>query len=77
MFLFKRSLKYDPFGRRVEKISLATTSIFACDGPNLIETVNSTNGIVASYSQTQNVDEALAESRSGTVSYYEQDCLGS
>jgi RHS repeat-associated protein len=71
------SFKYDPFGRRIEKISPTTTSIFVYDGPNLIETVNSTGGIVARYSQTQNVDEPLAESRSGTTSYYEQDGLGS
>ena len=71
------SFKYDPFGRRIEKISPTTTSIFVYDGPNLIETVNSTGGVVARYAQTQNVDEPLAESRSGTTSYYEQDGLGS
>jgi YD repeat-containing protein len=71
------SFKYDPFGRRIEKISPNATSIFAYDGPNLIETVNSTRGIAARYSQTQNVDEPLAESLSGTTSYYEQDALGS
>lgn len=71
------AFKYDPFGRRVEKISPTTTSIFVYDGANLIETVDSAGGIVARYSQTQNVDEPLAESRSGTTSYYEQDGLGS
>ncbi|MFZ3200418.1 MAG: RHS repeat-associated core domain-containing protein [Candidatus Acidiferrales bacterium] len=69
--------RYDPFGRRIEKISPNATSIFAYDGPNLIETVNSTGGVVARYTQGQNIDEPLAESRSGTVSYYEQDGLSS
>ena len=71
------SFKYDPFGRRIEKISPTTTSIFAYDGNNLIETVNATGGVVARYTQGQNIDEPLAESRSGTVSYYEQDGIGS
>ncbi|HKS82894.1 MAG TPA: RHS repeat-associated core domain-containing protein [Candidatus Acidoferrales bacterium] len=43
----------------------------------MIETVNSTGGVVARYSYGQNIDEPLAESRSGTTSYYEQDALGS
>jgi RHS repeat-associated protein len=72
-----KTFKYDPFGRRIEKISPTTTSIFAYDGNNLIETVNATRGVVARYTQGQNIDEPLAESRSGTVSYYEQDGIGS
>jgi hypothetical protein len=71
------SFKYDPFGRRIEKISPTTTSIFAYDGPNLIETVNSTGEGVARYTQTENVDEPLAMQRGSTTSYYEADGLGS
>jgi RHS repeat-associated protein len=71
------TLKYDPFGRRIEKVSPTFTSIFAYDGDNLIETVNSTGSVVSRYEQTQNVDEPLAEDRSGTTSYYEADGLGS
>lgn len=71
------SFKYDPFGRRIYKSSSAGTSIFAYDGPNLIEETNSSGGIVARYSQTERVDEPLAILRSGTTSHYEQDGLGS
>jgi RHS repeat-associated protein len=71
------SFKYDPFGRRIYKQSPNATSIFLYDGNNLIETVNSAGGLVARYAQGQNIDEPLAESRSGTVSYYEQDNVGS
>ena len=39
--------KYDPFGRRIEKISSNATSIFVYDGNNLVETVNSSGGDVA------------------------------
>jgi RHS repeat-associated protein len=72
-----KSFKYDPFGRRIEKISPTTTSIFAYDGDNLIETVNGSGGEVASYAQGQNIDQPLAMDRSGTIDYYEQDGLGS
>lgn len=71
------SFKYDPFGRRIEKISPTTTSIFVYDGNNLVETVNASGSEVASYAQSQNIDEPLAMDRSGTVDYYEQDGLGS
>jgi hypothetical protein len=71
------SFKYDPFGRRIEKISPTTTSIFAYDGDNLVETVNSSGGVVARYAQGLNIDEPLAELRSSTTSYYETDGLGS
>jgi RHS repeat-associated protein len=71
------SFKYDPFGRRIEKISPTTTSVFAYDGDNLVETANASGTEVASYTQTQNIDEPLAMDRSGTVDFYEQDGLGS
>jgi RHS repeat-associated protein len=71
------TFKYDPFGRRIEKISPTTTSIFAYDGVNLIETANTAGGEVASYVQTENIDEPLAMGRNGTIDYYDQDGLGS
>jgi hypothetical protein len=36
------SFKYDPFGRRIEKVSPNATSIFAYDGDNLVETAGGT-----------------------------------
>ncbi len=71
------TFKYDPLGRRIEKVSPTFTSIFAYDGDNLVETVNSSGAVVARYTQTQNIDEPLAELRSSTTSYYEADGLGS
>jgi hypothetical protein len=72
-----RTFKYDPFGRRIEKISPTTTSIFAYDGDYLTETVNSTGGVVAKYSQGMKIDEPLAMLRSSATSYYDADGLGS
>ena len=71
------TFKYDPFGRRIYKQSPSFTSIFVYDGPNLIETLNASGTEVASYTQTQEIDETLAELRSSTTDYYEADGLGS
>ncbi|MFZ0784658.1 MAG: RHS repeat-associated core domain-containing protein [Candidatus Acidiferrales bacterium] len=71
------TFKYDPFGRRIEKISPNATSIFVYDGDNLVETLSASGGEVASYAQGPKIDEPLAMDRSGTVDYYEQDGLGS
>jgi hypothetical protein len=54
------TFKYDPFGRRIKKVTSTTTSIFAYDGDNLIEETNATGGVVARYEDTQNIDEPLA-----------------
>jgi RHS repeat-associated protein len=71
------SFKYDPFGRRIEKISPAATSIFVYDGNNLAETVNATGSTVARYTQEPSIDEPLAMQRGTTTDYYEQDGVGS
>ncbi|MFZ0413006.1 MAG: RHS repeat-associated core domain-containing protein, partial [Candidatus Acidiferrales bacterium] len=71
------TFKYDPVGRRIEKISPTTTSIFVYDGDNLIETTNGSGSEVASYTQTTNIDEPLAMLRGTTKSFYEADGLGS
>jgi RHS repeat-associated protein len=71
------TFKYNPFGKRIEKVSPTFTSIFAYDGNNLAETVNSSGGEVARYAQALAVDQPLAMQRGTTTSYYEQDGLGS
>ena len=43
------TFKYDPLGRRIEKVSPTFTTIFAYDGDNLVETINSSGGVVARY----------------------------
>jgi len=72
------SFAYDPFGRRIKKVSSAGTSIFTYDGDNLIEETNGTGAAVARYTQTTDkIDEPVAMLRSGATSYYEADGLGS
>jgi len=71
------SFKYDPFGRRIYKSSSSGTSIFAYDGPHLLEEANSSGAVVARYAQSLHIDEPLAMLRGGVTSYYNADGLGS
>jgi RHS repeat-associated protein len=71
------SFAYDPFGRRIKKVSSTGTSIFAYDGDNLIEETNVSGSAVARYSQGLNIDEPLAMLRSSATSFYQADGLGS
>ncbi len=71
------TFRYDPFGRRIYKQSPSFTSIFVYDIDNLLETLNASGSEVASYTQTQKIDETLAELRSSTTDYYDADGLGS
>ena len=75
------TFKYDPFGRRIQKAftqnGTTTTTNYVYDGDNSVEEVNATGSVVARYADTLNIDEPLAESRSGTTSYYQADGLSS
>jgi RHS repeat-associated protein len=75
------TFKYDPFGRRIQKVftqnSTTTTTNYLYDGSNSVEEVDQNGNVLARYSRTTNIDEPLAESRTGTTSYYQQDGLGS
>lgn len=71
------TFRYDPFGRRIQKISPSVTSIFVYDGNGLVETLNGSGSEIAGYVQGQSIDEPLAELQSTTTDYYEQDALGS
>ena len=71
------TFKYDPFGRRIQKSSGGGTTNYLYNGVNIIEEVNSTGALLTHYTQNEGVDKPLAQLRSGTTSYYEQDALGS
>lgn len=71
------TFKYDPFGRRVQKSGPNGTVNYVYDGANLLEEVDQNGSVLARYTQGSGIDEPLAELRSGTTSYYEQDGLGS
>ena len=71
------SFKYDPFGRRMQKSSVSEATSYLYDGVNSLAELDLTGNLVARYVQSAGIDEPLAELRSGTAGYYEQDGLGS
>jgi len=48
-------------------------TVYLYSGDNLVEEVDGSGNVLARYTQGHTVDEPLAELRSGTTSYYEQD----
>ena len=75
------AFKYDGLGRRVQKVftqnSTTTTTNYLYDGFNAVADVDQNGNALARYAATQNIDEPLAELRSGVTSYYSRDGLGS
>lgn len=53
------------------------TTNFVYDGSNAIEELDSLGNVLARYTQGKGIDEPLAELRSGILSFYESDTLGS
>jgi RHS repeat-associated protein len=74
------TFRYDSLGRRIQKIftqgTIATTTNYAYDSDNIIETTDATGNVLGRNTQGQNVDEPLAL-QSGTAVYYQADGLGS
>jgi YD repeat-containing protein len=64
------TLKYDPFGRRIQKSSQTGITNYLYDGVNSIVEVNSAGVLAVRYTQNQGADEPLAQLRSGTTSFY-------
>jgi RHS repeat-associated protein len=71
------TFKYDPFGRRIQKSSSSATTNYLYDGSNSVAEVNVAGSLLVGYTQSAGVDEPLAEVRSGTIGFYDQDGLGS
>ena len=75
------TLKYDPFGRRIQKVftqnSTSTTTNYLYDGGYVIETADQNGSVLAKFAQGQNIDKPLAESVGGATYDYEQDSPGS
>jgi RHS repeat-associated protein len=75
------TFKYDPFGRRIQKSGPLGTTNYLYDGKNTdaaaLEELDISGNVLARYAQSPDVDEPLAELRSGVTSYYQQDALNS
>src|SRR5208282_5449468 len=71
------NFKYDTLGRLIQKSGPLGATNYLYNGYNILEEVDNTGNILARYTQTGEIDQPLAELRSGTASYYEQDGLHS
>jgi RHS repeat-associated protein len=71
------TFRYDPFGRRIQKSGPLGTTNYLYSGLSLVEELDGGGNILARYTQGRTIDEPLAELRSGTASYYEQDGVNS
>ena len=73
------TFKYDPFGRRIQKSGPLGITNYLYDGmdrnANVIEEVDNSGNVLARYTQSLQIDQPLAEFRSGTTNYYEQDSI--
>jgi RHS repeat-associated protein len=67
------TFRYDSFGRRIQKSSSLGTTNYLYDGPTLIETIDSSAGIISRDAPGFSLDEPLSQLSSGTIVYYEAD----
>ncbi len=61
------TFKYDPFGRRIQKSGPLGTTNYLYDGPNTIEEVDNSGGVLTKFAEGKYVDEWFAEMQSGTI----------
>ena len=71
------TFRYDPFGRRIQKSGPLGTMNYVYDSADIVVELDSAGSALARYTRTQNIDEPLAEFRSGATSYYLTDGLRS
>jgi RHS repeat-associated protein len=71
------SFEYDPFGRRIQKMSASGTINYLYGGAGITEERDASGNILARYVQGLGIDEPLAMQRAGAISYYHADGLGS
>jgi len=72
------SFTYDPFGRRIRKVSPAgAATIYVYDGSNIEEELNADGTLGERYTYGSGTDEPLVGQRQPKIFFYEADGLGS
>ena len=72
------NFKYDPFGRRIEKVAPTSgTTVYAYDGDNVTEELGSGGSLLAHYTQGAAIDEPLAITGTSGTYFSHADGLGS
>ena len=69
--------EYDPLGRRISKTTTAGTTKYFYDGARVIEEINSSGNVEASYLYGTWIDDILVMQREGYDYYYHKNSLGS
>ena len=60
---------YDPFGRRIRKAFGSATTVYAYDGDNITEELDSGGNLVTHYTQGAGIDEPLALTGTGRLAH--------
>jgi RHS repeat-associated protein len=71
------TFKYDPFGRRIQKISSVSTTTYASESFSPVEELDPSGNVLSRGSYGPWTDEILAETQGTGTAYYEQDGVGS
>ena len=71
------TFRYDPFGRRIQKSSASGVTNYLYDVANLVDEVDGGGSVQVRYTQDLGLDQDLAQQRSSSTMYYEQDGVGS
>ena len=72
--------KYDPFGRRIQKIvnnGTPVTTRYVYDGPNIVAQYDGSWNVTAKYIHTPDIDDPLTVTQGENTYYYHRDGLGS
>jgi len=64
-------------GSHIQESEPLGTTNYLYDGDNIVSELDNGGSVLAKHTDGQRIDEPLAEIRSGTASFYEQDGLGS
>ncbi len=67
--------RYDPLGRRVEKVAQGVSTKFAYDAEDVLQALSGATS--RRYIHGPGIDEPLGEDAAGTMRYYHADALGS
>jgi RHS repeat-associated protein len=67
---------YDPFGRRIRKVSRTGAVAYIYDGDNIIQEIGRSGNAEVKYTYGPGIDEPLAMQVGRVTSYYEADGLG-
>mgnify|MGYP006270604935 CR=1 FL=1 len=76
-FQKKKTYKYDPFGRRIEKNVNGTLTKYLYDDNSIILEYDGNDQVVTRFTHGTGIDEPIRIQKNGQIYYYHFDGLGS